>query len=193
MVDIRRGQKREALRIFLREVFPIWIVRLLTNWWPDHIYCQRLRGWLFRPFFGLCGPGLRLNSNVTFLYPSCIRIGRDVLIGKGDWIDGSGGINIEDEVLLSPYCVITSSSHTFRDNSASRGKDRHAPTRVGRGSWLGAHVTVTAGVSIGRGVLVAANAAVTKDIPDNVLAGGVPARVIRPRRDELYEDMDSST
>lgn len=173
------------LRICWREVLPIWILRLLTNWWPDFIYFQWLRGWCFRPIFEKCGRGLRLNRDVYFLNPSRIRIGRDVLIGMGDWIDGSGGIEIEDEVLLSPYCVIVSSSHTFRDNSASRGKGKLASTRIGRGSWLGAHVTVAAGVSIGQGVLVGANTAVTEDIPDNVFAGGVPARVIRPRRDDL--------
>lgn len=56
------------------------------------------------------------------------------------------------------------------------------PIKIGRGSWLAAHAVVRAGVTIGSGVLVAGNAAVTKDVPDNVMVGGVSAKVIGPRR-----------
>jgi maltose O-acetyltransferase len=54
-----------------------------------------------------------------------------------------------------------------------------APTRIGRGVWLGARVIVMKGVTIGDNTVVAANSVVTNDLPNNVLAGGSPARVIR--------------
>jgi acetyltransferase-like isoleucine patch superfamily enzyme len=54
-----------------------------------------------------------------------------------------------------------------------------APTRIGRGVWLGARVIVLKGVTIGDNTVVAANATVTRDLPRNVLAAGTPARVIR--------------
>ena len=53
------------------------------------------------------------------------------------------------------------------------------PIRIGKGTWLGMNVVVTAGVSIGQGCIVGANATVTKDLPDHILAGGVPAKVIK--------------
>lgn len=54
-----------------------------------------------------------------------------------------------------------------------------APTKIGRGVWLGARVIVMKGVTIGDNTVVAANSVVTSSLPNNVLAGGNPARVIR--------------
>ncbi len=54
-----------------------------------------------------------------------------------------------------------------------------APIRICQGSWVAAHATVTKGVIIGRGALLAANSVATHDVPPFALAGGVPARVIR--------------
>ena len=56
---------------------------------------------------------------------------------------------------------------------------------IGDGAWLGANVVVLAGVTIGEGAVIAAGAVVTKDVPAQAIAGGVPAKVIgeRPRVD----------
>lgn len=182
----RRGLLRRICNyggILLRESFGLWLLRLLTDWWPECDVCQRIRGWMARPLFGSCGKGLRMGSHVTVIYPRRLHLGRDVMLVTSTWIDSIGGVWIADEVLVAPGCVITSTSHTYRDNSASRGPLALAETRIGRGTWLAAHVVVKAGVTIGSGVLVGANAVVTKDIPDNVIAGGVPAKVIGPRKD----------
>ena len=55
---------------------------------------------------------------------------------------------------------------------------------IGKGSWLGAHVVVTAGSNIGKGVLIAAGAVVTGEIPGDVLAGGLLVRVFKTISDE---------
>jgi acetyltransferase-like isoleucine patch superfamily enzyme len=170
------------ISIFGREVLPLWVLAMLTNWWPDYFIFARLRGALHKPFFRSCGKRLRLNSGARFLYPSRIKIGNNVLIGVGNWIDGSGGVEIEDEVILAPYCVIASSKHTFKDNSATRGQCKLAPVKIGFGSWIAANVTISAGVTIGSGSLVACNSAVVKNIPSNVIAGGVPAKIISERK-----------
>lgn len=54
-----------------------------------------------------------------------------------------------------------------------------APVKIGNNVWIGGHSTICPGVTIGNGVVVAAGSVVTKDVPDNVIVGGVPAKVIK--------------
>jgi len=95
-------------------------------------------------------------------------------------LQGIGGIVLGDEVMLGPYTVLATNNHTCKGGSYRFGAGSPAPIRIGRGCWTGAHVVVTAGVSIGDGTAVAAGAVVTHDVPSDVVAAGVPARVIAP-------------
>jgi len=175
----------EQIKIQLRYILPLWFVQLLTNWLPDNRLTIGLRGFLIRPFLKSCGKNLQIAKNVTFLNPFGIHFGNDIYIATGCWLDGFGGLTIEDEVELSPYVVITTSSHCFKDNSVRFGGSRTAPVTIGKGSWLASHVVVAAGTSVGPGTIIAANAVVTKDISANVFAAGVPAAVKGPRPDGI--------
>ncbi|MGA2677726.1 MAG: acyltransferase [Sedimentisphaerales bacterium] len=168
----------------LRYAIPLWFVWLITNWLPENRITIRIRGLLMSPFFGKCGRNFRVARNVTFLNSTGINIGNDVYIATGCWIDGIGGLTIEDEVEISPFVVITTSSHCFRNDSVKGGGSRSGPVIIGLGSWIASHVTIAAGTKIGRGTIVAANAVVSKDLPDNIFAAGVPAKVIGPRVDK---------
>ena len=94
---------------------------------------------------------------------------------------------IEDDVVMDPYLVILTGIHRSKDNSVRFGGTVMAPLKIRKGAWRAAHVIVKAGVKNGSGVLVPGNAAVTYDLPDNVLAGGVAAKVIRKREDTTAE------
>lgn len=63
----------------------------------------------------------------------------------------------------------------------------HAPIRIGRGVWMGAHVTVLPGVTIGDNAIIAAGAVVAKDVPADMIVGGVPARVIKSIHEAAHE------
>lgn len=171
------------LRYQLGRALPFWLLQLLSNWWPDNRFSVRLRGALLRPWLGRCGRNLQIGRDVTLLAMDRLTIGDDVYLAKGAWINAIGGVTIEDQVITGPYVVIASSTHGFRDGSARFGGAHPAPVRIGRGTWLAAHVVVAAGTSIGSGNLVGANAVVTRNTPDHVVVGGVPARVLRPRDD----------
>lgn len=138
---------------------------------------------MYRPFFKKCGGNFALCKNVTFGNLHKIEIGDNVYIATGAWLNGLGGLIIEDKVQISPYVVIDTCVHVFVDDMVTDSSITE-PIKVGRGTWIASHVVVRAGVTIGSGVLVAGNAAVVKDVPDNVMVAGVPAKVIGPRREK---------
>lgn len=106
--------------------------------------------------------------------PSLLSIGRRCSINEGVMFNLRAAIAVGDDVHLSPHVQL----HTGRLEVESRVHTQ-APIRLGNRVWLAAGVVVSAGVSIGEGTIVGANAVVLKDLPAGVLAGGVPARVIR--------------
>jgi acetyltransferase-like isoleucine patch superfamily enzyme len=161
-------------------------VMMATSWLPDLRPVLKLRGFLLRPSFKYCGRNLQLASRVTINFPGQLEIGNDVFIATGCWLHAWGGIAIEDEVLLGPYAVLVTGDHTQSTGSYRFGPSRLASIRLGRGAWVAAHATVTKGVVIGCGALLASNSVATHDIPPYSIAGGVPARIIeRESRIEL--------
>ena len=154
-------------------------ILLLTNWLPDNIVFLRLRGFLIRPFLKICGKNFRVGRNVVFYNPSKLSIGKDVYIAFGCWLSSGGGINIEDEVTIGPYCSITSGSHKRVNGSYFNTGSTYDPVIIGKGSWIGSHCVITAGCNLGNGSVLGAGAVCVEDVPDNSLVAGVPARVIK--------------
>lgn len=166
-----------------RYAVPLWLLSMLTDWWPNNRITLRVRGWLYRPFCKRCGRNLQLASGVRWINPHNLEIGNDVYMAYDVWVNGLGGVRIEDEVIIAPYVVIASSNHVRKNRSFRFGGSVVAPIRIGRGSWLGSHVTVTAGAVVGEGSVVGANSVVTKEIPPDTFAAGLPAKPIRPVTD----------
>ena len=90
---------------------------------------------------------------------------------------------LESEVVLGPYVVISTLRHVSQNGSVRFGGSISGLVRIGCGSWVAAHASVKCGVSVGKGNLIAANAAVTASTPDGVVVGGVPAKVIGKHED----------
>jgi len=85
------------------------------------------------------------------------------------------------EIVLGDDVALATEVHVMDSNSHGIEGRAHveAPVRIGDGTWVGARAMVLPGVTIGRRVLVAAGAVVTRDVPDDVLVAGNPARVVR--------------
>jgi len=154
-------------------------ITVVTSWWPDLRPVLWLRGFLLRPSFKSCGQNLQVARHVTINFTNRVEIGRDVFLAAGCWLHAWGGIVLEDGVQLGPYAVLVTGDHTSIDGTYRFGPSHLAPIRICQGSWVAAHATVTKGVVIGRGALLAANSVATHDIPPFAMAGGVPARVLQ--------------
>jgi len=156
-------------------------ITVATSWLPDLRPVLCLRGFLLRPSFKSCGRNLQVARHVTINFTSRVEIGSDVFLATGCWLHARGGIVLEDDVQLGPYAVLVTGDHTPIDGSYRFGPSSFVPIRICQGSWVAAHATVTKGVVIGRGALLAANSVATHDIPPFTMAAGVPARVIQKK------------
>ena len=131
------------------------------------------------------GPGTGFAPNVSIRNGERIEIGRGCHIGERSslWAgDTTGRIVIGDTVSLAPEVFIIASDYGFERGKPFRQQSkRERDVIIGDDVWLGVRVVVTAGVTIGDGCIVGAGAVVTKDLPPNAIAAGVPARVIGER------------
>jgi acetyltransferase-like isoleucine patch superfamily enzyme len=104
-----------------------------------------------------------------------IRFGDRCFVNCGTVVIATCEITVGDDVALANEVYLMDS-----DSHGVEGRPHvEAPVRIGDGSWLGNRVMVMPGVTIGKRVLVAAGAVVTRDVPDDVLVAGNPARVVR--------------
>ena len=106
-----------------------------------------------------------------------IRLGRKVFINNGCTFMDRGGITLEDGVLVGPNVNIITENHA--EQLELRHNVYTKPILIKRNAWIGAGAIILPGVTIGENVIVAAGAVVTKDVPDNTIVGGVPAKIIR--------------
>ncbi|MGM9538288.1 MAG: DapH/DapD/GlmU-related protein [Candidatus Onthomonas sp.] len=119
---------------------------------------------LFPPFTTDCG------KNIT--------VGKNVFINSGCRFQDQGGITIDDGALIGHNVVLATLNHCL--DPLHREDLCPAPIHIGKKVWIGANATVLPGVSIGDGAVIAAGAVVTRDVPENTVVAGVPAKPTRP-------------
>ena len=128
--------------------------------------------------------GRKVADSVTVYPPFYSEFGKNLTLGEHVFINmgcrfqDTGGITIGDGSLIGHGSTLTTLNHSL--DPARRADMEPAPVTIGRNVWLGAGVTVVPGVTIGDGAVIGAGAVVTKDVPADTIAAGVPARVIRP-------------
>lgn len=131
------------------------------------------------------GEDVSFAPNVSFRNAERIEIGRGTHIGEFSVIwagDGTGRIRFGEQCLLGPRVTMTASNYGIEIGTPVMDQPKVEQDIVlGRDVWLGANVVVLAGVTIGDGAVVGAGAVVTRDLPANCIAAGVPARVIGQR------------
>ncbi len=117
------------------------------------------------PFHCDHGTGIILGENVFMNY-DCVML------------DG-GYIRIGKHTLIGPHCQFYTPQHPMDYVERREEKETAYPITIGEDCWLGGNVVVCPGVTIGNRCIIAAGSVVTKDVPDDSLAAGVPAVVKR--------------
>ena len=127
------------------------------------------------------GKNVNVEKNATFHRHISVGdysdLGIDSVIGEG--------VKIGSHVMMGPGCYIYTSNHCFDRTDIpmmEQGMSETKPVTIGNDVWIGSRVTILPGVHIGDGVVIGAGAVVTRDIPNNAIAVGVPAKVVKYRK-----------
>lgn len=112
-----------------------------------------------------------------------IKIGDNVGIGEFAYLGGAGGLSIGNDTIVGQYFSTHPENHNYSELHKlirEQGTNRQGIT-IGTNCWIGAKVTILDGVVVGDNCVIAAGALVSKSFPENVVIGGVPAKVIKSR------------
>lgn len=127
--------------------------------------------------------GTTIDETTTLCLPfytdwgKFVSIGKNVFINMGCTFMDRGGITIEDKALIGPKVNLITENHP--EDPELRRYVYAKPIHIKKGAWIGASATILPGVTVGENAIVAAGAVVTKDVPDNTVVGGVPAKIIK--------------
>ena len=140
---------------------------------------QVARTKLFEELFGSIGKNSVIKSPFTCDYGYNITVGDNLFMNSNCTILDGAKVTIGDDVLIGPNVSFYTPNHAFDAKERKAGLEQSLPITIGDNVWISGSVTITPGVTIGNNTVIGAGSVVTKDIPDNVLAVGVPCKVIR--------------
>ena len=127
--------------------------------------------------------GHDVDSSLRVFPPFYTDFGKNIHIGKNVFINACchfqdhGGVTLGDGCQIGHNVVFATLNHGMAPED--RGTTYPAPIRLGENVWVGSNATILQGVSIGDNSIVAAGAVVTRDVPENVIVAGVPAKIIK--------------
>ena len=108
-----------------------------------------------------------------------IKIGENFYSNTHCTILDCAHVTIGNDVLFGPNVNLYTPNHAFDAEERRDGWEQSLPITIGDNVWLGGSVTIVGGVTVGRNSIIAAGSVVTKDIPENSLAAGVPCKILR--------------
>lgn len=159
---------------FLWDVFERAPLSLATNF---SIPFRRL---IARRLFRRCGKNFCAESNIRFNLGQQLSVGDNVFLNAGTFIDSKGGVTIGDAVGIGEFVRIFTHTHSESDHA----ERTYAPVTIGDHAKIYTGAMIFPGVSIGEQAIVAGGAVVTGDVPPNTVVAGIPAKPLRPRKNE---------
>ena len=140
---------------------------------------QQVREQVLRKILGAMGENVFFEPSFRCEFGFHIHIGNDFYANFDCVMLDGGGIEIGDNVLLGPRVGIYTTRHTYDPKERAAGACFAKPVKIGSNVWIGGGVHIDCGVTVGDNSIIGAGSVITRDIPANVVAAGVPCRVIR--------------
>jgi len=134
---------------------------------------------LLRELLGKTGKDFLIEQPFYCDYGYNINLGENFYSNVNCVILDGAPVTFGDNVFIAPNCGFYTAGHPLDVQQRNQGLEYAKPIHVGNNVWIGAHVSVLPGVTIGDNCVIGAGSVVTKDIPANSLAVGNPCRVIR--------------
>lgn len=134
---------------------------------------------LFASIFASMGEGTIIQPPFTCEFGVTIAFGAACFVNSGVTVLDGGGVTVGDHVLIGPNCQLYTVGHPLDHVRRRRWETVTAPIVIEDDVWLGGCVIVQPGVTVGARSVVAAGSVVTRPIPQDSLAMGAPARVVR--------------
>lgn len=131
-----------------------------------------------------------MGENVIITPPFWCDYGYNICVGNYFYsnhnliITDGAKVTFGDNVFIAPNCCFTTAEHAIDPDMRKAGIEIAKPITIGNNVWIGAGSTILAGVTIGDNAVIGAGSVVTKSIPENVVAVGVPCKVKRKITDE---------
>ncbi|MDU0347279.1 sugar O-acetyltransferase [Actinomyces sp. MRS3W] len=141
----------------------------------DHATQDRL----IRELFGSTGEFVSVQPNFNCDHGKNIHVGDGFLANYNVTILDIAPVHIGEHVMIGPNTLITTVGHPLSRAGRRQWLAQASSVTIGDDVWIGGNVVILPGVTIGSGAVIAAGAVVSKDVPDDVVVGGVPAKVIR--------------
>lgn len=144
---------------------------------PENLSEERAKK--VKAIFGSTGEKIHVESNLRVDYGYNIHVGENFYSNFDLTLLDVARIEIGDNCMIAPGVHIYTATHPVNPDERNSGVEYAKPVKIGYNCWIGGHSVINPGVTIGNNVVIASGSVVTKDVPDNVVVAGVPARVIQ--------------
>lgn len=137
------------------------------------------RNELLQELFGSAGENIEIEPDFRCDYGYNIHVGENFYANFNCIILDVCKVQIGDNCMMAPGVHIYTATHPLNPYERIAGTEYGKPVTIGDNVWIGGRAVINPGVTIGNNVVIASGAVVTKDVPDNIVVGGNPARMIR--------------
>ena len=146
------------------------------------------RNKILKELLGYLPEGLTIITPFMCDYGTNIHLGNNVFVNSNCYFMDCADITIGDNVFIGPFVGLYTGTHPLEYKRRNQGLEKALSIKIGDNCWFGANVSVMPGVTIGNGCVIGAGSVVTKDVEDNCLVAGVPAKVIKKINQEEETD-----